>query len=65
MRYIRLNGKPEIDLFKDKTFAEFRSVLDAEMKCLKSAGIGSRARKAEPITPQEEDLLWEGGRNPW
>ena len=55
MWYIRLNGKPEIYFFKDKTFAEFRSVLDAEMK---SAGMGSRVHKAEPIIPQEEDLLW-------
>ena len=42
-------------------YTEFRSVLDAEMKRLKSAGMDSRVCKAEPITPQEEDLLWEEG----
>ena len=31
------------------------------MKRLKSAGIGARAHKAEPLTPEEEEVLWEKG----
>ena len=58
MRFIRQNGKPEIDFFKEATYAEFRATLDAELKRLKQAGNGSRKRKAEPLTQEEEKLLW-------
>ena len=61
IRFVRLNGKPEVDFFRDQAFADFRTVLDAEMKLLKSAGIGARAHKAEPLTPEEEEVLWEKG----
>ena len=59
MRFVRLNGKSEVDFFKDQAFSDFRAVLDAEMKRLKSAGIGCRARKAEPLTLEEEGMLWK------
>ena len=58
MRFLRQNGKPEIDLLKEQCYADFRSTLDAEMKRLKRASMGSRKRQAEPRTPEEE-LLWE------
>ena len=61
MRFIRLNGKPEVDFFRDQDFAEFRGVLDAEMKRLKASGIGSQKRQAEPLSLEEEELLWEKG----
>ena len=61
MRFVRLNGKLQVDFFHDKDFAELRGVLDAEMKRLKSAGIGSQKRQAEPLTPEEEEHLWEKG----
>ena len=59
MRFLRQNGKPEVDLLKEQCYADFRSTLDAEMKRLKRAGMGSRKRQAEPLTPEEEELLWE------
>ena len=31
------------------------------MKRLKAAGIASKSRKAEPLTEQEEELLWDQG----
>ena len=66
MRHIRHNcGRPEIDFFKD---SRFRSSLDAEMKRLQSAGIGSVKKQAEPLTIEEEERLWEnkilGDHNP-
>ena len=61
MRFIRQSGKPEVDLFHDRAYAELRSVLDAEMKRLKSAGLGSHKRQAEPLTPEEEEQLWRKG----
>ena len=44
-----------------KEFAECRSVLDSEMKRLKSQGVGSKKRKAEPLTVEDEEFLWEKG----
>ena len=60
LRYIR-ERRSEINIFKDAQFAGFRRTLDAEMKRLRSAGLGVRKKQAEPISIQEEDLLWEKG----
>ena len=60
MRHLRQNcGRPDIDFFKDHEFADFRASLDAEMKRLQSAGVGSVRKQAEPICLEEEELLWE------
>ena len=61
LRYIRQNGQPSLDIFKDPLFTEFRSTLDAEMKRLQQLGIGSKKRQAEPLTEEEEELLWRNG----
>ena len=61
MRFLRSNGKPELDIFKDKELVQFRVVLDSEMKRLQGLGIGTAQRKAEPITFEEEELLWQKG----
>lgn len=60
MRHMRYNcGRPELDFFKDPSFSDFRASLDAEMKRLQSAGIGSVKKQAEPVTIEEEELLWQ------
>ena len=56
-----MNGNPEVDFFRDQVFADFRNVLNSEMKQLKSAGLGSHVRKAEPLTPEEEEIIWGKG----
>ena len=56
LRYLRQNGKPEVDFFKE--FSECRVVLDSEMKRLRKEGVRSKGRKAEPLTPEEEEMLW-------
>ena len=61
MRYLRVNGKPEIDIFKEPGFSKFRIVLDSEMKRLQAAGVGTVQQKAEPITFEEEEVLWQKG----
>ena len=53
MRFLRQNGKPELDFFKERLYADFRTTLDAEMKRLKQAGIGSEKRQPEPLTKEE------------
>ena len=60
-RHIRFSGNSSIDFFKDSEFAEFRVCLDAEMKRLQREGFGRKARKAEPLTEDEEELLWQKG----
>ena len=45
--YLRVNGRPCINFFKDAKFAGFKQTLDAEMKNLKSVGLGSKPKQAE------------------
>ena len=61
MRYLRWNGHPKIDFFVDDDFSQFKASLDAEMKWLQSSGKGTKKRQAEPLTLEEEEVLWEKG----
>ena len=61
MRHLRWKGQPAIDFFKDPEFADFRRSLDAEMKRLQAAGKGTKKKQAEPLTIQEEEILWQKG----
>ena len=60
LRYLRINGM-RIDIFKDKEFSKFRNVLDSEMKRLQTSGLGAQQRKAEVISYESEDIMWEKG----
>ena len=60
-QYIRMSGNSSIDIYKDSEFVEFRVCLDAEMKRLQSTGCGSKTRKAEPLTEEEEEIVWQKG----
>ena len=62
LRYLRENGRGEIDFFKDISFADFRATLDGDMKRLQSLGIGTKQRQAEPLTEEEEERLWQTGQ---
>ena len=57
LHYIR-ELKPQLDIFRDAAFASFCQTLDAEMKHLKAGGLGVHTKQAEPITHDEEKLLW-------
>ena len=59
MCYLRENGRPSIDFFKDAEFASFQQTLDAEMKRLKSTGLGSKPKQAEPLSEEDEEKLWQ------
>ena len=61
LRYLRQNGHLTLDIYKDSLFAEFRATLDAEMKRLQRLGIGSKTKQAEPLTEEEEEILWQKG----
>jgi len=43
------------------TFTEFRSILDARMKQLLSFGFGTTTKQAQPLTVEDELVLWEKG----
>ena len=57
MRYLRGNGTPEIDIFKQAGFSRFRMVLDSKIKRLQASGIGTAQRKTQPITFEDEEIL--------
>ena len=42
--HLKENGRPEIDIFKDTNFADFRATLDREIKRLQSLGLGTKKR---------------------
>ena len=60
LRYIR-ERRPQINIFKDSSYASFQRTLDGEMKRLRASGLGVKKRQAEPITIEEENTLWEKG----
>ena len=61
MRYVR-EQRPTINFFADPEFASFRKTLDGEMKRLRSLGLGVKKKQAEPITVDDETLLWDKGQ---
>lgn len=45
----------------DPAFTSFQATLNNLFKSLRKDGIGAEASRAETITPDEEDTLWETG----
>ena len=43
-RYIRIEGRSALNIFKDREFAEFRVCLDAEMKSFEILDLDQRRR---------------------
>lgn len=58
LRDIEIFGMNFLD-HNDDIFARTRKVLDARMKSLVAQGIGTTTRQADPILPEQEDILWE------
>lgn len=58
-RHIRIAGNhPQVDFFKQPLFNDVRQTLDAMMKKLTEEGLETEKKKAEIITEEVEDLLW-------
>lgn len=60
-RYLRNHGRADIKLFDNPAFHGFRSTLDGEMKRLNATGKYINKKQAEPISPEQENRLWELG----
>ena len=61
MRFFRWNSWSSVEFFADTEFINFYVVLDGEMKRLLAKGVGSKMKQAEPLSEQEEEILWEKG----
>ena len=62
LRYMRENGN-HLNFLDEKNsqFYEFRQALSARMSELTSAGVGTVPRQADPITRENETIMWEKG----
>ena len=60
LRHVR-SYLPEINFFNQPDFDAFRRTLDGEMKRLRSQGLGAKKKRAEALTIEDEDKLWEEG----
>ena len=49
------------NLVKDTVFQVSKKVLESKRKELKKSGLGNHDLKADPLTPEEEEILWEKG----
>ena len=56
--FIRENGQPELNIFEQPEFKLFRDSLNGEMKRLTSEGVDVEIKQAEPLSRDEEDILW-------
>ena len=61
MRHLRWNGRPQVNLFRDCDFHDFRASLNAEMKKLQQEGVEAKKRQAEVLTEANEELMWSKG----
>ena len=60
-RFMRGNGRPELNVLEQPEFKLLRDSLDSEMKRLISEGVGVQVKQTEPLSKDEEDILWNKG----
>ena len=60
-RHLRNTRWPALDIYHDKQYVEFQSTIDAEMKRLQHNGLGNKRRQAEPLSEEDEEILWNKG----
>ena len=62
--FLKANNRFDVNLLSahNGRFGAFRQTLDAEMKTLYKKGLGTKTKRAEPITPDEEALLQAMGQ---
>ena len=60
-RYLKELGYGH-SLVTDKAFETSKKVLESKRKALKKDGHGNRELKADPLSPDEENVLWDKGQ---
>ena len=60
-RYLKELGYGH-SLVTDTAFETSKKVLESRRKALKKDGHGNRELKADPLTPEDEDILWKNGQ---
>ena len=60
MRSIGINNMNFLNDSDDR-FLRFRKILDAQMKSLTADGYGVNVKQADPITEEQEEILWNSG----
>ena len=60
LRALRENDRADVNFFNDPKFSAFKCTLDAKMKELQASG-KYMPKKAQPITIEHKDILWEKG----
>lgn len=60
-RVLRAANRPEVNFFDNHEFAPFCDVLDGELKRLNGTGKYIHKKKAEVITAEMEEILWQKG----
>ena len=58
---LRETGAPQLKMFESPDLKLFQDSLDAEMKRLTAKGLGCEIKQAQPITEDEEQLMWTKG----
>lgn len=60
-RYLKNKGY-KISILRDREFLTSRSVLEGKARMLREQGMGKRPNKAESLTAEEEEILWNCGQ---
>ena len=58
--HIRQTGR-FVSFFDDQCFEKMRKVLDAKMKELSKRGLGLEKKKADVISTEQEEIMWQNG----
>ena len=48
-----------VNILTDTRFFQVRQVLDSEMRRLRGQGLGAKLKKVNPLTNDDEDVLWQ------
>ena len=60
-RHLRDNGLAGLESFKSPDYKLFQDAIDSEMKRLTRKCVGVLTKQAGPITPHDEEIMWEKG----
>ena len=60
-RFLKDHGRADIKIFENPAFHGFRATINGEMKRLTATGKYTNKKRAEPISKEQENRLWDLG----